>query len=449
MQRRKKWRTLPEVGLPNSIFSLRALCALLFILLSCPSASAVDVVLSKLEREEAWAGEGVPLIITLYSPGPFSGTASFDLPELPQTVFVKVGSPLVGSEEVDGESYITQRHEFNIYTQQSGEIVIPAFSIRFSGKKTFTSDPEPMEGSTQEMRFQSMRPPGTESMGVVISVSEMKIEQAWQPELTTEIDAGDVIQRTITRTADDTTAMMFPAVVASAPNGVRIYAQQPIVEDKTERGDATAYRSDTIKYQFQQAGTFTLADMTFIWWDPKQEELKHETLHGSTVNVIATESATESTAEASKDAPTDWRVVVAVFVAICVVALLLRAPTARLISYWRIVRNRPESLTARELRYACDSNDTAAAYSALLAWLSAMRSAHGADAVDSVLNKVDHSVLQEQLNIMSQRLFASSVEPSTWDGSDLWAAFQHLSRGLKHRSARIRTSSLPALNPRL
>ena len=226
-----------QIRLPGSSLSLRVLCVLLFILSFCPAASAADVVRATLEKDEAWTGEGVPLVITLYSPGPFSGTASFDLPELPKTAFVKVGTPLVGSEEVDGESYITQRHEFTIFTQQAGEIVIPTFSIRFSGKKTFTSDPEPMGGATQELRFQSKRPPGTESMGVVISVSEMKVQQVWQPELTAEINAGDVIQRTITRTAEDTTAMMFPAVVASALDGVRIYDQQPIVEDKTERGE--------------------------------------------------------------------------------------------------------------------------------------------------------------------------------------------------------------------
>ncbi|WP_218932349.1 BatD family protein [Adhaeretor mobilis] len=415
--------------------------------MSSPSAFAVEVVSATLETNQAWTGQGVPLIIKLYSPGPFSGTASFDLPALPKTAFVKVGNSLVGSEEVAGESYITQRHEFMIYTQKTGEVVIPAFSIRFSGKKTFTSEPEPMEGATQELRFQSKRPPGTESMGVVISVSEMKVEQVWQPNMTTEVDAGDVIQRTITRTAEETTAMMFPAIAPSAPKGVRIYDQQPTVDDKTERGEATAYRSDTIKYQFQQAGTFTLPDMTFVWWDPKQEELKRETLRGSTVNVIAPESAAESTHDMLEDAPTAWGTVLSVVAALGVVGLLLRAPTARLISHWRTVRNRPDSRATRELHAACMSNDAAAAYAAFLTWLNAMRRTFGADAVDLVLHDVDHSVFREQLDIMSQHLFASDVDLTSWDGSDLWAAFRSFSHGLTRRSTRIQSTNLPPLNP--
>ena len=93
---------------------------------------AFEPVRAELGKETAWAGEAVPLFITLYSPGPFSGTAAFDLPEVPQLIFVKIGSPMVASEEIDDESYMTQRHEFRSYTQLSGRIVIPPFRVRFS-----------------------------------------------------------------------------------------------------------------------------------------------------------------------------------------------------------------------------------------------------------------------------------------------------------------------------
>ena len=172
-----------------------------------PNASAFDAVRAELEKDSAWTGEAVPLVLTLYSPGPFDGTAAFDWPDLPRTAFVRLGGPVVGSEEIDGESYITQRHEITVYTQRTGEIVIPPFPVRFSGKKTFTSDPEPVEATTAELRFESKRPPGTESMGVVISATEMEIRQSWnpQPDAIEQITAGDVIERTIFRTAQGTT----------------------------------------------------------------------------------------------------------------------------------------------------------------------------------------------------------------------------------------------------
>ena len=77
-------------------------CLGMLLLIACPSVSpAAEVVQAKLGKDAAWTGEAVPLIVTLYSPGPFSGTAAFDLPELPLTVSVKSGNPLVGTEHVD------------------------------------------------------------------------------------------------------------------------------------------------------------------------------------------------------------------------------------------------------------------------------------------------------------------------------------------------------------
>ncbi len=65
----------------------------------------------------------------------------------------------------------------------------------------------------------------------------------------------------------------------------------------------------------------------------------------------------------------------------------------------------------------------------------------------SILNEVDQREFREQLDLTSRHLFAFDGEATNWDGRELWTAFRHLSRGLRHRSERIRTSSLPALNP--
>ena len=233
-----------------------------WILLCCmwfPSVSAaVEIVHAEIGKETAWTGEGVPLIVTLYSPGPFSGSASFDLPKLPQTVIVKAGNPVVGSQDVDGQSYFTQRHEFTIFTQNAGDMVIPGFRIRFAGKTSFVSDAEAKEGVTPNLRFQSKRPPGTDAMGIVVAVTGMDVTQTWNPHAMDAVAAGDVIERTITRRATGTTAMMLPPVATDATEGVRLYSADPVVEDHIERGASTAKRRDRIKYQFERPGTFQL-----------------------------------------------------------------------------------------------------------------------------------------------------------------------------------------------
>jgi hypothetical protein len=93
-------------SLPPRLFA----CLLLLVFATRP-AIAFDVapVRAELSETTAWTGEAVSLVVTLYSPGPFSGTAAFEIPQLPRTAFVKVGNPLVGSEQIEGESYLTQR----------------------------------------------------------------------------------------------------------------------------------------------------------------------------------------------------------------------------------------------------------------------------------------------------------------------------------------------------
>ena len=210
-----------------------------WVMLCCiclPSVSAAaEIVRAEIGQEEAWTGEAVPLIVTLYSPGPFSGSASFDLPKLPRTVIVKAGNPVVGSQDVDGQSYFTQRHEFTIFTQNAGDIVVPSFPVRFAGKMSFVSDAEAMEGVTPELRFQSKRPPGTDALSIVVAVTNMQVTQSWNPQAMDTVVAGDVIERTITRRATGTTAMMLPSVSFDATEGVRLYSADPILEDHVER----------------------------------------------------------------------------------------------------------------------------------------------------------------------------------------------------------------------
>ncbi len=414
-----------------------------FLLLNsmCPVVAAADSVRAIIEKDTAWIGEAVPLIITLYSPGPFSGTASFDLPDLAKTAIIRHGNPVVGSEDVDGESYLTQRHEFRIYTQQTDEILLPAFRVRFSGKQTFTSDAEPMEGMTPELRFQSDRPPGTERLGVVIAATQMEASQDWIPQNQTSFQAGDVIQRTVSRQAIDTTAMMLPPVLLDAPSGVRIYDTNPIVEDKTERGEARAIRADTIKYQFEQAGTFELPDIEFVHWNPNAEELKRDMLPGITVSVEAVAGDAETGASPAANNKSYWPLI-ASLLALAIVSWLFREPVTRAFANWRAQRNGVENLAARRVERACRTNDASSAYSAILEWQWVVQPRR-TDAADP-----DTTQLEHECAVLSSILFSANAGETQWSGRQLLADFK-TARYIVSRSRDrgSRESVLPTLNP--
>ena len=141
-------------------------------------------------------------------------------------------------------------------------------------------------------------------MGVVVAVTSMEVTQTWNPPAMDTVVAGDVIERTITRRATGTTAMMLPPVSFDATEGVRLYSADPILEDHIERGASSAERRDRIKYQFERPGTFQLPSVSLVWWDPQAEKLQQETLPGATINVAGTiEAAATAELPSSRSSP--------------------------------------------------------------------------------------------------------------------------------------------------
>jgi hypothetical protein len=101
-----------------------------------PSAWALDTakVRTTLEAKgDIWVGQHVTLAIELISPGFFSGSPTFYLPQVPQVLLLQPNDrPILGSETIDGASYTIQRHEFAIFAQRAGNVIIPSFQVRFS-----------------------------------------------------------------------------------------------------------------------------------------------------------------------------------------------------------------------------------------------------------------------------------------------------------------------------
>ena len=381
-------------------------------------------------------GEQVAVSVTLFSPGPFSGTAAFDLPEIPGVYFLKSGSPLVGSEEVEGESWFTQLHELTVFSQREGEVVIPPIRVRYEGKRSFTGKPEPFAGSTPELRFTSKRPPGLEDAVVVVVASEMEIEQKWSSGEGAELQAGDAVVRTITREAGATSAMMLPPADASSPDGVAAYAGNPEVLDKSERGESLASRTDTITYQFTRGGSFTVPDLTFTWWDPGSESVRSRALEGRTFKVA---SAPGVGAEDPAKAGNGWKQVLIVLVAILVLAWLLWKPVAVVTARIRRHLEAPERLAAKRVVSACRRNDASGAHAALLHW----RRVSGA-------GQSDQSELDNTLHELARICFGREPEPFQWKGADLLRTFKRARANWRARSEDRSHDSptLPNLNPR-
>jgi len=256
---------------------IRHLIAILFFS-GVPFASGVvdsEVRASIGTEDEIWTGQKVILVVELVAPGYFAGSPSFDLPKLSGCLIVPpAGSPVVGSETRDGQSFTVQRHELLVFPRRPGKFDIPPFGIRFAIKRA----PLDQESVAQSVRTQPLSinvtaPPG-DAAKVSLTSTDLKVSESWTPEPGKRAKPGDAFVRTITWSASDMTGMAFPPFPRDKIPGLGIYRKDPLVEDTSDRGNLQGKRVDTITYICKAGGDFSIPAYKIRWWDPGKKSLQ-------------------------------------------------------------------------------------------------------------------------------------------------------------------------------
>jgi hypothetical protein len=252
------------------------------------------------KQGEPWVGQRVTIVIELLAPGYFSGASIMDLPSPPGLLLVPASDrPTLSSETIDETIYTVQRYEVSAFPRKAGELVIPAFTIRFQFKRNpLDKESIPATVKTDSLRFTVKAPPGTEQLGNLISAHDLKVEETWTPK-PAHAKAGDAFTRTITYTAPGIPGMAFPPFLAGKIDGLAIYPKAPEVLDEDERGDLHGKRRDSFTYVCQRPGRFTIPAARLSWYDLDAQKLQVIDFPAQTIEVapnpaMATAKATEA-----------------------------------------------------------------------------------------------------------------------------------------------------------
>jgi hypothetical protein len=399
------------------------LCVLLVLLGAGGTAwaelAAVDL---SVPHADAWVGQRVAFFVELRARGPFQGTARFDLPELPGVLLLKLGSPVVGSRELDGENWFVQTHEFALFSQRSGTLELPPFTVRFASRDGFTGPAREQEASTQRARILIRRPPGSAETGFLVSTEELEVSETWDPQ-PGRAQVGAVLRRSIVQRARDVPAMALAPAPTGAIEGIRVYADEPLAGDRLERGEFLGERRDTLTYLLQEPGRFTLPAITYTWWNPRTESLASTTLPAVSFEVASGPAALAPGQATSGSRRACWLA----GAALVAVLLAWRARgRARTVS--------PQHAALRTLRRACARNDAAAAYAAWTSWRSARDSPFEPDAE-----------LRAAVHELEAKLFGPAPEMA-WRGEPLAHALGRQLRAERPPRSARRIAALPPLN---
>lgn len=220
-----------------------------------------------------------------------------------------------GQETIDNRDYIVQEQIYRIYPQRLGAFYIPPLSLSVGLAKGAQRS---IQLQSNDLLFTVKRGNGLRRAADVQWQQTYRLIAGERSLVLTEGDewdvrVGDIIERTITMTAAQTTAVLLPSFellhadntnlegsLGAAPNlalkgeqqfsrgvfsGGEVYRQILRLEDEENRGDVLAIREESWRYSVQSNDVVSLPELSFSYWDTEQDEAIELSLAGQQISL--------------------------------------------------------------------------------------------------------------------------------------------------------------------
>lgn len=432
----------------SSLFMVLILLFLVFTDLAFAKTDPAFIKTELKKNEKTWPGQRQTLYVKLYTTTSFSGSTRFELPKVSGMLIMESEDrPMLGSEEVNGVSYIFKQHEIALFPQYAGSMAVPPFTVEF-GFRGIENKIVEKSFSTHELQFIVAEIPGADPKRVVTTTTNLHIDDHWEP-VPGKAKVGDAFTRIITMTAEDLPGMAFPPFNAGKIEGLGVYTKQAQVADKMQRGEFTGKRIETISYVCEEQGVFTIAETQVQWWNPKSESLQNIVLKGVELEVAANLLLQKESPVGSKVSEENllsswkWSLLILLFTVLVVVVVILQIR--------RIKKQRPSVLDMendlfKEFQKVSASGDAKATMRALLHWLDYSNFTGNSGNLSQFVKLAADSELSTQVENLEITLYAGRQD-KTWSGDRLYITVQRARKKLNHRKSHGHQYVLPALNP--
>ncbi len=402
------------------------------------------VTISIEQTQEVWAGQQVTLNLDLKTTGLSFSNSYFNLPEVNGAFLMQTDTTTIKlTEKIDNRDWQIVRYPLALYPQKAGQIEIPSIDIRFTTSAGFGKTEKNFEFQARALELEVKLPPGVNPGDIVITTNSFEFDHNWQPAEGTA-KTGDAITLTVNRRADDISAMLLPPLPVFQADGLATYLQAPEVEDKTNRGDLSGERVDSITWVVEKPGQYTIPGIRFQWWDPVSSELKEQIIPGLDLDIQPTGADTTASATAETRQEGSNKLLL----------MLVAAGLLAIALWFGFKRNKPsqhqntEKAAFATLAKACKSNQAGQALSAIYAWLESYSIETGRRPRPATLGDFARIADDKQLATELERLQAAIVATTGhWKGDDLLSSMQIFRREKHHRKLDRSKTYLAPLNP--
>ncbi len=405
-----------------------------------------DVAISIQQHQETWTGQQVTVNLDLKTTGFSFSNSHFNLPEVSGAFLMQTDTTTIKfTEKVDGDIWQVIRYPLALYPQKAGQLEIPSIAVRFTTSAGFGSTEKAFEFQTEPLQLQVTSPPGVKDGELFITTTSFELSHDWQPQ-SGAAQTGDAFTLTVTRRAGDISAMLLPPLPVFQAEGLAAYPRTPEVSDRTNRGDLTGERIDTITWVLEKPGTYEIPGIRFQWWDPGKRELKQQIVPGMQLDVQLSPADRIATAPSAQPEQTDtshlW-LLVTVFATFSAFFIWFHF---RPKSHAQTVDTEKSAFAT--LQKACRNNNTAEAHSALHAWLIWVAPVVSPGSSAITLGEFAQICENTQLTAESAHLQEALISSNnTWQGNELLSVLQDI-RGRINKQKTVQSKAhLTPLNP--
>jgi hypothetical protein len=168
-----------------SHYVIRAVWFVLMAIVACGTAHihAAEPVLLRASLAKpgpALVGERVTIRVELLTTTTFASAPVFELPTISGALLMQIEDrPVLGTEEIDDESYTVQQHELALFVMRPGMAQVPPFTVRFESPPRFGEKPVEHRLITPALQVEAHMPAGAENLSGLIATQELHVDQTW------------------------------------------------------------------------------------------------------------------------------------------------------------------------------------------------------------------------------------------------------------------------------
>ena len=396
-----------------------------------------------------------------------TGQWNYEAIEIPGAVTEELDSRQY-QRSVEGRTYLVIERRFAIFPQQSGELVIPSFTmavkenLRSSGNFfNLRGNPRVFRPRTAKITV-AVRPiPAQFPDAHWLPARDISLEDNWSVEPET-LAVGGSATRTVTIKARGLNGNQLPQLSTQAIDGIRVYPDQPRFENLSDENGITGLGINSTALLVTGPGDYRLPAVRVPWWDTETDQLRYAEIPAREFSVlpgvlptqgeVALSASPPITAAAANTAATEgsipanslwfWTTLATLAAWLLTTVLLLRRRSPVAVEEDSRSDSTREPQLFRELLQACDENRALETRSLLRQWAQAKLRRDRAPAISELGVLADDPQLGVRLGELEQSLYAGDV--SQWRGGDLMNA---LRQWRKQLDARERSAVEPALAP--